>query len=129
MATCQAQKKGGAPCTAQSLPGANFCWAHDPARAEQRRAAAQKGGQKAGRGRPAPGHSELAELRTLLKGLTGAALKGTYERGTIAVVNQVIQSRLRLVEVERRLYEQDELEARLAALEALQAPGSSMRSG
>lgn len=125
MAMCQAQKKGGAPCTAQSLPGANFCWAHDPAKADARKANAQRGGKTGGKGRPSAGHSELAELRTLLKGLTGAALKGTYDRGTIAVVNQVVQSRLRLVEVERRLYEQDELEARLAALEALQAPGGS----
>src|SRR4051794_22725859 len=124
MAVCQAHKKGGAPCTAVALPGAMYCWAHDPAKAEQRHAAAKKGGQTAGRGRPSAGHTELAELRTLLKGLTAAALKGTYERGTIAVVNQVIQSRLRLIEVERRLYEQDDLEARLAALEeALKAPG------
>lgn len=128
MAQCEATKANGERCKVAAMPGASTCWGHDPAKAEQRRAIARKGGQTGGQGRPAS-HTELAELRTLLKGLTGAALKGTYERGTVAVVNQVIQSRLRLVEVERRLYEQDELEARLAALEAQLAQGSVKRWG
>jgi hypothetical protein len=39
------------------------------------------------------------------------------ERGVAAVVNQIINTRVRLLEVERKIKEQDELEERLAALE------------
>jgi hypothetical protein len=39
------------------------------------------------------------------------------ERGVAAVVNQIINTRARLIELERKIKETEELEARLEALE------------
>jgi hypothetical protein len=52
-----------------------------------------------------------------LEELAADTLQGEVERGVAAVVNQIIGSRLRLVELERKIREQEELEERLAALE------------
>lgn len=119
-AVCSAIKPNGERCKVAALPGATVCWGHDPSKAATRKANATRGGKTSGHGRKAPTNIELDEIRVLLKGLTGAALKGTYERGTIAVVNQILQTRLKIVELERKLKETEELEARLQALEAEQ---------
>ena len=41
------------------------------------------------------------------------------ERGVAAVVNQVINTRTRLIEIERKTREQEELEERLEAIESV----------
>jgi hypothetical protein len=41
------------------------------------------------------------------------------ERGVAAVVNQIIGTRLRAIELERKIREQEQLEERLAALEVV----------
>ena len=41
---CEAVRKDGGCCNAAVLPDSQFCWAHDPARAEQRAEARRKGG-------------------------------------------------------------------------------------
>jgi hypothetical protein len=46
-------------------------------------------------------------------------LDGSVERGAAAVANQVLNTQLRAIEVERRMREQDELEGRLDELEEL----------
>src|SRR5262249_2949204 len=42
---CAALRKDGTPCTVQVLGDASYCWAHDPALAEQRAAKRRLGGQ------------------------------------------------------------------------------------
>jgi hypothetical protein len=46
-------------------------------------------------------------------------LKGTVDRAAAAVANQVANTRLRAIEVERRIREADELEERLDELEGV----------
>ena len=46
-------------------------------------------------------------------------LDGTADRGRAAVVNQLYNSLIKIVELERRLREQNDLEARLDELEGL----------
>src|SRR4051794_22963923 len=36
MSHCVATKRDGTPCTLSAQPGNEYCWAHDPANAEQR---------------------------------------------------------------------------------------------
>ena len=45
-------------------------------------------------------------------------LAGALETGRADVANQLINTRLRAIEVERKIKEADELEARIEALEA-----------
>jgi len=60
---------------------------------------------------------ELAGLKAQLQDLTKDVLAGDLETGRAAVANQLINTRLRAIEVERRVKEAEELEERLEALE------------
>jgi hypothetical protein len=95
-------------------PGEEWCYNHDPARAEERRRAASR----AGKSKPS---RELAGIKGLLAELTGRVLgkegKEPLETGRAAVANQLINTRLRAVELERKLKETEEFEERLEALE------------
>ena len=65
------------------------------------------------------GSGEIVDLKKQLANLATDVLDGNVERGTAAVVNQIINTRARLLEVERKIKETEELEARLEALEAV----------
>src|ERR1035437_1676936 len=43
--TCRATKPDGTPCSATAQEGKNWCYFHDPEKAEERRAAQARGGQ------------------------------------------------------------------------------------
>jgi len=53
----------------------------------------------------------------LLEDLTTRVLEGELETGRAAVANQLINTRLRAIELERKIKETEELEARLEELE------------
>jgi len=91
-------------------PGQTHCYQHDPARSGERRRNASKGGKS-------KGNPKLTKLDRQLEDLASDALEGKVERGVAAVVNQIINTRARLIELERKIREQEELEARLEALE------------
>jgi hypothetical protein len=112
MARCAGTKPTGEPC--ERIVGASqrYCYAHDPAYAEERRKAASK----AARSRHDP---EVRQIKASLKDLSAGVLDGTVDRGRAAVANQVLNTLLRAIEVERRVREHDELEGRLDELEAL----------
>ena len=61
----------------------------------------------------------MIDLDKQLEGLAAGVLEGSVERGLGAVVNQIINTRIRVVEVERKLKDQEDLEERLAALETI----------
>jgi hypothetical protein len=112
MPRCGASKLDGTPC--ERIVGASqgYCYAHDPARAEERRRAASK----AGRSRTNP---EIREIKGLLRELYAAVLEGQVERQAAAVAGQIANTQLRAIELERRLREQDDLEERLDELESV----------
>ena len=113
---CPGIKRNGGRCTVGVRPGETWCYNHDPARAEERRRTASK----AGKSKPS---RELAGIKALLSDLTDRVLGGEdvepLETGRAAVANQLINTRLRAVEVERKIRETDELESRLEELERL----------
>jgi hypothetical protein len=91
-------------------PSQTHCYQHDPKRAEERRRNASRGGKS-------KGNPKLARLDKQLEDLAADTLEGKVERGVAAVVNQIINTKTRLVELERKIREQEELQERLAALE------------
>ena len=112
MPQCSGFKRDGSRCTATVNPPQTRCWWHDPTNAERRKRAASRGGKgKAGRA--------LKELHALLEDLTKRVIEGKLETSRGAVANQLIGTRIRLLEYERRLKEQEELEGRLEELEAI----------
>lgn len=119
MARCAFIKPGGGRCGATAMRGYEHCYGHRPDLAEERRRHASRGGRSGGRGR---GSGELAGIKTLLSELTDRVLGGDgvepLETGRAAVANQLVNTRLRALELERKIKETEELEARIEELEA-----------
>jgi len=111
---CAGIKRAGGRCTATVPPGETHCYHHDPARAEERRRAASR----AGKSKPS---REIVAIKALLSELTDRVLKEEgaepLETGWAAVANQLVNTRLRAVEVERKIRETEVLEERIDALE------------
>jgi hypothetical protein len=112
MPRCAGTKRDGGQCTTIVPPPLTHCYQHDPDRAEERRLNASR----ATRARHDP---EIREIKKLLKDLYAGVLEGRMERAAAAVANQVANTRLRAIEVERRIREADELEERLDELEGV----------
>jgi transposase len=113
MDICRATKASGDPCKAPATGPHGFCWAHDPANAEQRSRMASK----AARSRPS---RELVRVKAQLEDLTRDVLAGELETSRAAVANQLVNTRLRAIEQERKIKEMEDLEARIEALESKQ---------
>lgn len=110
MGVCTAVTRNGEPCTLQATGKNGLCWAHDPRNAEQRRQRAAKGG----RGKQG---SELRDLKAKVEKLADDVLKGKVEKGRAAVCNQLYNTLLRCIELERKIKEQEEVLQRIEALE------------
>src|SRR5215212_4174861 len=110
MARCVAIKPNGERCRLDAQDLHDMCWAHSPENSEKRRRRASRGGR-------AKANRELPAIKALLEDLTEQVLSGELPTGPAAVANQLINTRLRAIEVERKIKETEELEARLEALE------------
>ncbi len=65
------------------------------------------------------GGSEIADLKSQLRKLAADVLSGDVGRSEAAVVNQILNTRARLVGLERKIKDQEVLEERLEAVEAV----------
>jgi hypothetical protein len=110
MPQCAGIKRDGGRCTVVVGPGQRHCYSHDPGRAEERKRNASRGGKS-------KGNQKLAKLDKQLEDLAADTLEENVGRGVAAVVNQIINTRARLIELERKIRETEELEVRLEALE------------
>jgi hypothetical protein len=120
MARCSGIRADGGRCGAQAIRTSEYCVNHHSDYEEARRRRNSKGGKRGGRGRP---QTELSGLKAQLQDLTERVLSGDLETGRAAVANQLINTRLRAIELERKIKETDELEARIEALEQPQEGG------
>ena len=119
MTLCAGIKADGGRCGAQAMRNSQWCINHDPDKAEVRRRRASKGGKRGGRGRPSV---ELARLQARFEDLAEKVLSEEVERGVGAVVGQLLNGARACVRDALAAREQEELVARLEALEeALEA--------
>jgi hypothetical protein len=116
MPRCAEKKGDGTPCERIVGSSQQYCYAHDPAFAEDRKRDASKAARSPAKGRS---NSEIREIKGRLKDLYVAVLEGRAERAAAAVANQIANTQLRAIELERRVREQEELEERLDELEDL----------
>ena len=112
MNRCRATKANGEPCTLAANGPQGFCWAHDPANAGRRSRMASK----AAKSKP---NREIPTIKGLLEDLTERVLSGELSTAQAAVANQLINTRLRAIEQERKMRELEELAERLEALEGV----------
>lgn len=114
---CAGIKRDGGRCT-MVVDGPNdYCYQHDPARAEERK----RNASRAARSRPS---RELTAIKTRLSDLAEAVLAGEVNRANAAVAGQLFNTIIRAVSVELKAREQMELVERLEELEAvIERPG------
>jgi hypothetical protein len=122
MPRCTGIKRDGGQCTAIVNGSQTYCYQHDPARAAER----QRNASKAARSKPS---RELAEIKGKLSELADGVLEGAVERGTGAVVSQILNVLLRAVSVELKVKEVMELEERLEELERVLEQRGERRYG
>jgi hypothetical protein len=116
MARCAGKKGDGTPCERIVGSSRQYCYAHDPDYAEDRKRAASKAAKSPAKGRST---SEIRQIKGRLEDLYGAVLEGSVTRQDAAVANQIANTQLRAIELERRVREQDGLEERVDELEDL----------
>ena len=116
MPRCAGQKGDGTPCERIVGSSHEYCYAHDPAYAEDRRRAASKAARSPATSRTS---REIRQIKGRLEDLYGAVLEGRVTRQAAAVANQIANTQLRAIELERRVREQDELEGQFDELQEL----------
>ena len=110
MPQCQGIKRDGGRCTASVPAGVQWCFNHDPERAAERKRNASRAGKSTG-GR------EIRDLKRRISDVIDAVLEGSQDRGRAAVAIQGFNALRSTLELERKVRELDELEARIEALE------------
>lgn len=121
MSTCRATTAKGEPCRGSADGPNGLCWAHDPDHAAQR----QRNASKAAKSKPS---RDLLQTRAQLQQLADNVLAGEVDRAAASVAGQLLNVKLRTIELERRLKETQDLQERIEELEdALSRESSSGR--
>jgi hypothetical protein len=124
---CSGITQAGTACKGIPIDGSQWCYVHHPDYAEERKRHGSKGGKRGGRGCPSV---ELARLQARFEELAEMVLSGDVERGVGAVAGQLLNGARACVRDALAAREQEELVARLEALEeALEANARDGRSG
>jgi hypothetical protein len=116
MGVCAGITRAGERCKADATAGAEWCWSHDPAHADERRRRASRGGKRGGRGRPG---SDLQDLKGEIRAVITDVLKGEVSTAPAAVALQGYNCLLRAEKLELDIREQTDLIERLEELESV----------
>jgi hypothetical protein len=122
MPRCAGHKPDGTQCSRLVSGPHQFCFAHDPSKAEARSRYAASGG----RGKAS---KEVRTLKGELRELIADVKSGDVDRNDAAAMISGYRALHAYLELERRVQEQEQLEARLQALEDAQAKPSSAGNG
>ena len=114
MAKCAGITQAGTACKGIPIDGSQWCYAHHPDRAKERRRHGSKGGRRGGRGRPI---AELGALRDENAEIRRRLLEGELLPNVAAVAVQSINTDIRAVGAAMKAREQEELVERLEGLE------------
>jgi hypothetical protein len=110
MARCAGFKPSGEPCERIVRASQDYCYSHDPDRADER----QRNAARAGRSKP---NKEIQDIKQRLSDLANDVLGGSVDKGAAAVASQTLNVYLRALGMELKIKEVTELEERLEALE------------
>ena len=110
MSICTGTRADGYPCSAGTSEGSDFCWRHDPARAEERKQNARKGGQAGGRrrGGTAARIREVERLKEELDQVTKALMSNEISGRAGDTAIKAINSQLRAIELSKKLRDEEE---------------------
>jgi hypothetical protein len=112
---CTAITRGGDRCKGIVTDGTDYCYAHSPARAQERAHYAKKGGRIGKRSRAS---LDLKRLQHRLEELAQKVLDGEVDRANAAIAGQLLGAARACIRDALAAREQEELIERLEALEA-----------
>jgi hypothetical protein len=112
---CRAATKQGRACRAPVLPGGAYCFSHEPALAEVRRAARSRGATKANKLRAIEGRRARLDSGEALLAFAGRLVHDVVDG---RLTPEVARVALYGTSICRSLVETGDLERRLAAVEA-----------
>ena len=110
MARCAGTTRDGRQCTAIVKPPRTYCCQHDPAHSEARR-------RNASRASKIVGGREIRDFKKRISEVIDAVLEGSQDRGRAAVAIQGFNALKSVLELERKIKEQEEILERIEALE------------
>ena len=128
MARCSGIKGDGERCKGEALEGSAWCYSHHPEHRETLRQNGSKGGRRSGRGRHKSTVAEVNAVLAELEEVVKLVRDGKMERADGAVVGQLLNYKLRALEVKMKAREHDEWGEKLAAIEKYQEQWSDARS-
>src|SRR5215211_5943718 len=117
MRTCSGIRADGGRCNAQPMRDSEWCLNHDPDRAEANHRRSSKGGKRGGRGRAAKPTVELHRLQQAFEDLADEVKSGHVDSKVGAVIGQLLNYARACVRDGIQAREQEELVARMEALE------------
>jgi hypothetical protein len=120
MNRCTGNKRDGTPCTLPAKAPSAYCWAHDPANADQRQKMAKKAGSAS---------KTSQELRSLKQRLTAVGedvLANRVNRANAAVAAQCWGVAVRAAEAEVKVRELESI--KIPEFETLQAEVNELRA-
>jgi hypothetical protein len=110
MDQCRATKRDGSRCTLPAGGQQGLCWAHNPANHEKRRRTASRGGK-------AKATREVRDLKTSIKELIGKVEAGELESTPANTMIRGYSVLLEVIKLERGVYVEEELAARIRELQ------------
>jgi hypothetical protein len=113
MRRCAAITRAGVRCNARAMNGSEHCNMHDPARADERRRRSVKGGKTTAEHRA---RKDEEAARQAVSEVRAGLLEPDVARAMFTGLRTVAV----LIELQRKLKETDELEARIEAIERRQ---------
>ena len=121
---CAGKRDDGKLCERVIGATSTYCYSHDPEAAKTRKEASMIA--TAARGSTS---ARLKGLDKKLASLERDLREGLIDRGTAAVLNQILNTRARLVELNLRAIEQQEILDRLDEIEEYQVRNKPMYRG
>ena len=111
MNQCRSNKRNGEPCTLPAKGPNGYCWAHSPQHASERRRAASR----AGRSKPS---REVRAIKEEIREAIASVKDGSLDRNTARAMFTGYSVLLDYIKLERGVYLEEELAARLEALKS-----------
>ena len=126
MSKCTAITRGGARCKGVAIDASGLCYSHHPDHEQDRRQAARRGGRCGGRGRPL---LEVHGVAEQCQELADRVLAGDLDRQLANTAGQLLNVKLRALDLQREWRETEELAREVEEMRAVLETRKETRFG
>jgi len=110
MSQCSAIKPNGERCKRTADGPEGYCWAHDPKNAAERH-------RSASRAATAKADREVREIKAEIRGLVRLVREEDFDVSKANAINRLFGTLLQYIIVERGIFREDDLAARIKELQ------------